>query len=168
MRLGLQAIARIFDWSDNDIQINELLNYSKSIIENDIANMINNRQFLNKASTATAVMRHFVILIHETQPYMEYGAPFVIHNKKSGVTHKSFEEMARYWNRIKNHIDDDDAFRIAFEQAIHNYHITRKEAPMYLKDFLKTDHVDLNKSPMFRQLIKNLKKERTHAHHQKH
>lgn len=29
---------------------------------------------------------------------------------------------------------------------------------MSLKDFLKTDHVDLNKSPMFRQLIKNLKK----------
>lgn len=36
--------------------------------------------------------------------------------------------------------------------------IIRKEAPMSLKDFLKTDHVDLNKSPMFRQLIKNLKK----------
>lgn len=29
---------------------------------------------------------------------------------------------------------------------------------MALKDFLKADHVDLNKSPMFRQLIKNLKK----------
>lgn len=29
---------------------------------------------------------------------------------------------------------------------------------MSLKDFLKTDHVDLNKSPMFRQLIQNLKK----------
>lgn len=31
---------------------------------------------------------------------------------------------------------------------------------MSLKDFLKADHVDLNKSPMFRQLIKNLKKEK--------
>lgn len=31
---------------------------------------------------------------------------------------------------------------------------------MSLKDFLNADHVDLNKSPMFRQLIKNLKKEK--------
>lgn len=29
---------------------------------------------------------------------------------------------------------------------------------MSLKEFLKTDRVNLNKSPMFRQLIKNLKK----------
>jgi len=34
---------------------------------------------------------------------------------------------------------------------------------MSLKDFLKTDHVDLNKSPMFKQLIKNLKKEKTNT-----
>ena len=39
---------------------------------------------------------------------------------------------------------------------------------MSLKDFLKTDHIDLNKSPMFRQLLKNLKKERTHANNNKH
>ena len=39
---------------------------------------------------------------------------------------------------------------------------------MSLKDFLKTDHVDLNKNPMFKQLIKNLKKEKAHAHHHKH
>lgn len=32
---------------------------------------------------------------------------------------------------------------------------------MSLKKFLNTDHVDLNKSPMFKQLIKNLKKEKT-------
>lgn len=39
---------------------------------------------------------------------------------------------------------------------------------MSLKKFLKTDHVDLKKSPMFRQLIKNLKKEKAHAHNHKH
>ena len=39
---------------------------------------------------------------------------------------------------------------------------------MSLKDFLKADHIDLNKSPMFRQFIKNLKKGKTHAHHHKH
>ena len=39
---------------------------------------------------------------------------------------------------------------------------------MSLKKFLNTDHVDLNKSPMFKQLIKNLKKEKNHTHHQKH
>lgn len=44
----------------------------------------------------------------------------------------------------------------------------RKETLMSLKDFLKTDHVDLNKSPMFRQLIKNLKKEKAHANNHKH
>lgn len=33
---------------------------------------------------------------------------------------------------------------------------------MSLKDFLKTDYIDLNKSPMFRQLIKNLKKGKKH------
>lgn len=39
---------------------------------------------------------------------------------------------------------------------------------MSLKDFLKTDHVDLNKSPMFQKLIKNLKKGKNHARNQKH
>ena len=121
-------IANIFNWTDDDIQINELRNYSKSIIKNDIDTMTNNRQFLSKVSTASTVMRHFVILIHEMQPYMEYGTPFIIHNKKSGITHKSFEEMARYWNRIKNRLDDT-AFRTAFENNIYNYHIAKKETP---------------------------------------
>ena len=125
MRLGLQAIARIFDWSDNDIQMNELLNYSKSIIENDT--MTNNRRFLSNTSTASAIMRHFVILIHEAQPHIKYCTPFVIHNTKSGATHKSFEEMARYWSRIKKRLNDDNAFQIAFEKAIHNYHITERK-----------------------------------------
>lgn len=39
---------------------------------------------------------------------------------------------------------------------------------MSLKDFLNTDHVNLNKSPMFRQLIQNLKKGKNHARNQKH
>lgn len=39
---------------------------------------------------------------------------------------------------------------------------------MSLKNFLNVDHVDLNKSPMFKQLIKNLKKEKAHAQNHKH
>lgn len=70
MRLGLQAIARIFDWSDNDIQINELLNYFKSIIENNA--MTNNRRFLSNTSTASAIMRPFC------HPYSRSPTPYKI------------------------------------------------------------------------------------------
>lgn len=133
MRLGLHVIARIFDWTDEDIQINELLNYSKNIIENNA--MTNNRRFLSNTSTASSVMRQFVILIHDAQPHITYCTPFTIVNTKAGVTHESFEAMARYWNRIKKRLNDDNAFRIAFEQAINNYQISERKHPCPLKTF---------------------------------
>lgn len=158
MRLGLHVIAKIFNWTDDDIQINDLLFYCKNLREKneDIANK--SRLFLNKQPTAPTVMHHFVDLIENARPYMEYCTPYVIVNTKSGVTHESFEDMARYWSRIKKRLNDDNAFQIAFENNIYNYHISERKHPMSLKDFLKTDHIDLNKSPMFRQLIQNLKK----------
>lgn len=135
MRLGLHVIAKIFNWTDDDIQINDLLFYCKNLREKneDIANK--SRLFLNKQPTAPAVIRHFVDLIENTRPYMEYGTPYVIVNTKSSVTHESFEDMARYWSRIKKRLNDDNAFRIAFEKAIPNYHITERKHPCPSKTF---------------------------------
>lgn len=135
MRLGLHVIAKIFNWTDDDIQINDLLFYCKNLREKneDITNK--SRLFLNKQPTAPTVMRHFVDLIENARPYMGYCTPYVIVNTKSGVTHESFEDMARYWSRIKKRLNDDNAFQIAFEKAIHNYHITERKRPCLSKTF---------------------------------
>lgn len=122
MRLGLHVIANIFNWTDNDIQLNELLTYSKNIIKSNNDAIVNSSRFLSHHSTASAVMRHFVILIHEAHPYLITNTPFVIANTKSQISHTNFEEMARYWARIKNHLDDT-TFRTAFENSIYTYHI---------------------------------------------
>lgn len=135
MRLGLHVIANIFDWTDEDIQINDLLRYCKNLHEKNEDNANKSRLFLNKQPTPPAVMRHFVDLIEDSKPYMEYNTPFVIYNTKSGVTHDSFEAMTRYWNRIKKRLNNDNAFQTAFERTIDNYKIIERKHQCPLKTF---------------------------------
>ena len=88
-------------------------------------------------------MRHFIILIHDAQPHIKYCTPFIIVNTKSGITHNNFhcfthnnfEAMARYWNRIKKRLNDDNAFQTTFERTIDNYQIIERKHPCHLKTF---------------------------------
>lgn len=123
MKNELLTIANIFGWTTDDIQLYELLDYYKNLLKNSPKDIANNRLFLNNYSTATTIMRYFVDLLHEATPLLDMNMPFIIANKGTHIAHKDFEDMANYWNRIKNRMTDDNAFLIKFETERYDYEL---------------------------------------------
>jgi hypothetical protein len=123
MKNELLTIANIFGWSANNIQLNEQLDYHTNLLKEDNRKLANNRLFLSNYSTASAIMRYFVDLMHEASPLLDTNKSFIIANTDTHIAHKDFKDMANYWNRIKNRLADDNAFLIKFESAFYDYQL---------------------------------------------
>lgn len=121
MKNELLTIANIFGWSADDIQLNEQLDYYKNLIKEDSKAIANNRLFLRNYSTAAEIMSYFVDLMHQADPLLDTNTPFIIVNTDKHIAHKDFKDMANYWNRVKNRLNDDTAFLVAFENTRYGY-----------------------------------------------
>lgn len=123
MKNELLTIANIFGWTANDIQLNELLDYYKNLIKEDSKAIADNRLFLRNYSTTSEIMSYFVDLIHQADHFLDTNTPFIIINTEKHIAHKDFKDMANYWNRVKNRINDDTAFHVAFESTRYHYEL---------------------------------------------
>ena len=123
MKNELLAIANIFGWTADDIQLNELLDYYKNLLKDSPKDIANNRLFLNNYSTETTIMRYFVELLHEASSFLDAEIPFIIVNTATNIAYKNFEDMAKHQNRIKNRLVDDRAFLINFEATRYDYEL---------------------------------------------
>lgn len=121
MNNDLLAIANIFGWTTDNIELNKQLDYYKNLIKEDSKATTQSRLFLRNCSTASEIMSYFVDLMHQAEPLLDTNTPFIIVNTDKHIAHKNFKDMADYWNRIKNRINDDTAFLIAFESTRYHY-----------------------------------------------
>ena len=121
MNNDLLANANIFGWTANDIELNEQLDYYKNLIKDDGKAIANNLLLLRNCSTASEIMSYFVNLMHQADPLLDTNTPFIIVNTDKCIAHKDFKDMAKYWNRIKNRLNDDTAFLVAFESTRYDY-----------------------------------------------
>lgn len=123
MKNQLLTIANIFGWTANDIQLDEQLDYYKNILKDDSKAIANSRLFLRSYGTASSIMSYFVDILHAASPYLDADKPFVIINTETHMAYKNFESFARYWNHVKNRLDDDNAFLITFESTRYDYQL---------------------------------------------
>ena len=118
MKNQLLTIANIFGWTANDIQLDEQLDYYKNLLKDDSKAIANSRLFLRNCTTASSIMSYIVDILHATNPYLDANKPFILVNTETHMAYKDFESFAHYWNRVKNRLDDDNAFLITFESTV--------------------------------------------------
>lgn len=123
MNNDLLAIASVFGWTANDIELNEQLDYYKNLIKEDNKAITQSRLFLRNYSTASEIMSFFVNLMHDADPLLDTNTPFIIVNTDKHIAHKDFKDMASYWNRIKKRLNNDTAFLVAFESTCYDYEL---------------------------------------------
>lgn len=125
MNNDLLAIANIFGWTADNIELNEQLDYYKNLIKEDSKAITQSRLFLRNCSTASEILSYFVDLMHDADPLLDTNTPFIIVNTDKHIAHKDFKDMANYWNRVKNRLNNDNAFLIKFETEYYDYKLFR-------------------------------------------
>lgn len=122
MNTFIEEIATVFGWTEADYSKNDLLDYYRANVKNDVKAIADSSLMIRTDTTATQVLKKFVSLYIGTEEYMDQNRAFVfiVRNQHGRKVYADFKALAIDVNRKGKRIGNGSDFIEYLEELDRN------------------------------------------------
>lgn len=122
MNTFIEEMATVFGWTEADYSKNDLLDYYRANVKNDVKAIADSSLMIRTDTTATQVLKKFVSLYIGTEEYMDQNRAFVfiVRNQHGRKVYADFKALAIDVNRKGKRIGNGSDFIEYLEELDRN------------------------------------------------